>query len=364
MSTKKVLGFVGAAIGLVVLFIWLAGGFVRTLPVEQAQRSQAHGQDVDERRADNSFEVIQVEVPRERAFSGTLQARQQANLAARITARVADVLVDAGNQVQAGDLLVRLESDDLSARVRQQEQQLAAAQARVNEARSNYTRISSMVENGLLPQASLDEARARRDTAEAELSGAREALSEAETSEGFSMIVAPFDGVISRRMVFTGDTATPGMQLVSIYQPRSLRMEAGISESALAHISIGQTIPVWLDAHERWADAQVEEIEPAADAASRSFIARLTLLDTDGVYPGMYGKINVTTGQRQVILIPPTALRQMGQLNFVQVLVSDSEGQRQERRMVRLGEVIQYNGQPMQEIVAGLAANEHILLAR
>ena len=81
--------------------------------------------------------------------------------------------------MQAGDILLRLESDDLSARVRQQEQSLAAAQARVNETRLNFQRTESVVQQGVLPEARLDEARAARDSAEAELNRAREALSEA-----------------------------------------------------------------------------------------------------------------------------------------------------------------------------------------
>ncbi|WP_410965691.1 biotin/lipoyl-binding protein, partial [Salmonella sp. ZJHZ19_0057] len=88
---------------------------------------------------------------------------QQAAISARITARVAEVFVDAGDKVQAGDVLLRLENDDLSSRVRQQEQSLAAAQARVNEARSSFQRIEAVVSQGVLPVARLDEARAARD---------------------------------------------------------------------------------------------------------------------------------------------------------------------------------------------------------
>lgn len=352
MNRKKLLGILGAALGLVLVFVWLAGGFVGKVSTEATHTAgtpQAGGQTID-------WTVV----PERRMFSGSLQARQQANLSARITARVAEVLVDAGDRVEAGDVLLRLESDDLSARVRQQEQALASAQARVNEARLNFQRSEQLVSQGLLPEARLDEVRAQRDSAEAEFNRAREALSEARTSEGFSMIVAPFSGVVSRRSVFTGDTATPGMQLISLYDPQTLRLEAAVSESALGVLSIGDTLKVNLDVLETVITGQVVEIEPAADTASRSFIVRL-VLDTDAqLYPGMFGKVTVTVGERQALLVPSDWVTHRGQLDFIQVNTPAGP----ERRIVRLGDTHSIDDRLWVEIAAGLHPRENVLPQR
>lgn len=349
MNRKTLMSIAVAALGLMLVFIWLAGGFVAKLPT-QTQLSTGE-------RAGDTLQMEYTTIAESRSFSGSMQARQQANLSARITARVADVLVDAGDIVEAGDVLLRLESDDLSARVRQQEQGLAAAQARVNEARLNFQRSEQLVSQGLLPEARLDEVRAQRDSAEAELNRAREALSEARTSEGFSVIVAPFSGVISRRAVFTGDTATPGMHLVSLYDPETLRLEASISESALGLLAIGDELPVRLDVLKQDVRGRVVEIEPAADTASRSFIVRLVLTTPDTLYPGMYGKVTVPVGERQGLFVPQAWIEQQGQLTFVWV---DTE-QGIERRIVRLGDVFSQEQQPWVEIVAGLQAGDHVV---
>lgn len=350
MNRKRIVVFVAALLGLALVFAWLAGGFVGKLPTET--RTPAASAEP------NTFSVSTTVVSQTRNFSGSLQARQQSSISARITARVAEVLVDAGDVVQAGDILLRLESDDLSSRVRQQEQGLAAAQARVNEARSNYQRIAAVVSQGVLPEAQLDEARAARDGAEADLIRAREALSEARTSESFSVIMAPFHGVVSRRAVFTGDTATPGMLLVSMYDPESLRLEAPVSESVLAYINLGDALPIELDAFGSKTNATVVEIEPAADTASRSFNVRLQPESTAGMYPGMYGKVAVPVGEREALLVPATAVTRLGQLNYVQVW---RDGQ-QERRLVRLGEGLTHNGAAMVEVVAGLNFGEELVL--
>ncbi|MCC5855339.1 MAG: efflux RND transporter periplasmic adaptor subunit [Idiomarina sp.] len=354
MSVKRVMtlvgALVGAFVGLIVVFAWLAGAFVEKVsPVEQ-QRSGAV--------PESTAQVIQAEIPELRYFSGTVQARQQAAIAARITAQIAEVLVEAGDRVEQGDLLLRLDSADLSSRVRQQEQALAGAQARANEARNTYQRTEALVAQGLLPSASMDEATAQRDMAEAELNRARAALSEAQTSESFSVISAPFAGVVSRRNAFSGDTATPGMVLLTMYQPSSLRLEAAISESAMARIAIGDVLRVKLDSHEQEYDAVVTEVEPAADAGTRSYRVRMNLETERAMLPGMYGRVTVSMGQREAILVPVSAITQLGQLDYVYVTTEHGP----ERRLVRLGQEVEYNGQRWVEVVSGVTVGSFLVL--
>ncbi len=180
-------------------FCYMAGLFVPDLPPVPERSVQTPEAEY--------LEVDVVEMPQSRQFSGTVRAHQSAELASRINAKVADVLVDAGDEVKAGDILLRLESDDLSARVIQQQQALASAQAQVNDARINYDRVRKLVDRGLLPVAERDAAKVKLDTANAELAGRMASLSEAEVNRNFSVITAPFDGVISKRSVNQGDIA-------------------------------------------------------------------------------------------------------------------------------------------------------------
>ncbi|EGN75946.1 RND family efflux transporter, MFP subunit [Idiomarina sp. A28L] len=352
MNVKRILAITAGLVGLLIVFVWLANGFTPKLDTQaRAEQNQVKPE---------TALVRSEAMEQHRAFSGTVQARQQAAISARITARVAEVLVNAGDRVEAGDVLLRLENADLSSRVRQQEQTLAAAQARANEARLSFQRIEAVVAQGVLPEASLDEARATRDSAEADLIRARESLSEARTSESFSVILAPFAGIVSRRAVFTGDTATPGMLLVGLYQPESLRLEAAISESVLTNINIGDELKISLDAVNKTLAGRIVEIEPAADSASRSFIIRLVPATVAGLYPGMYGTVSVPAGSREITHIPVASVTQIGQLNYVQVWRNN----RLERRLVRLGEVLNYQGAQHVEVAAGLQAGEEVAISR
>ncbi|WP_407331132.1 efflux RND transporter periplasmic adaptor subunit [Enterovibrio sp. 27052020O] len=307
-------------------------------------------------------EVKAISMPQSRQFSGTIRAHQSADLSARINAKVADVLVDTGDTVQAGDILLRLESDDLSARVIQQQQALASSQAQVNDARINFNRVQKLVERGLLPVAERDTARARLETADADLAGRKASLSEAEVTRDFSVITAPFDGVISRREVNQGDTATVGANLISIYNPNSLRLEAAISESVLPRLNDIEVFSVSLDTQAEALSARALEVEPAADAASRSFTVKFGLESQAGIYPGMFGRVAIPLAPLPTLAVPKDAVITRGQLRYVHVKQStrDDETPKNDMRIVRLGETFEVNGQPWVAISAGLDDGEWV----
>lgn len=351
MSKQRIALLVFAFIGLILVFTFLAGTWTNKVGEELAA--------IEPQSAAQSIAAVQVQTEETRQFSGHIQARRQSAVAARITARVAEVLVESGDRVEQGDVLLRLESDDLSARVRQQQQALAAAQARVNEARSNFQRVSALVEQALLPSAALDEATAQRDTAQAQFLGAREALTEAETSASYSVILAPFAGIVSERAVYTGDTATPGMQLVSLYQPESVRFEAAVSESVLGHMTPGSRFQVYIDAHEKVYQAILTEVVPTADTGSRSFKVRLDLQAEEMLNPGMYGRLTVATGMRDVVAVPAKSVVRLGQLNYVYV----AQEQQLERRLVRLGDTrLQHAGDTWLEVHTGVKESERVVI--
>jgi RND family efflux transporter MFP subunit len=261
-------------------------------------------------------------------------ADQKATIAARLTATVVEVLVKVGQSVEKGDVLLRLESDDLNARVVQTEQSLSSSQAQLNAARKEYSRIKELLTKKLVPQAQFDEAESRLKTATANLEQAKAAVSEAETTFGFSIITAPFDGVITHKPVNSGDTATPGMALLSMYNPNSLIVEANVAESVMPALSIGVSLAVEIPTYQLVLDASIDEIAPAADSGSRSYLIRLGI-DTDyTLYPGNFARVSIDLGSEKVLKVPVAAIYQVGQLDYVKVV----EGDTLHTRLVQLGD--------------------------
>ncbi|MEI8597860.1 efflux RND transporter periplasmic adaptor subunit [Vibrio sp. M60_M31a] len=168
-------------------------------------------------------------------FPGIVVADQQADIAARLTAEVVEVLVKVGDRVKQGDVLARLESDDLDARVRQSEQALSSAQAQLNAARKEFSRVRTLLNRKLIPQSLSTTRQSTLQTAQANFNRSQAAVSEAETTFfGYSIITAPFDGLITQKPINKRwDTATPGSLLLSMYNPDSLEIEVNFAESVM-----------------------------------------------------------------------------------------------------------------------------------
>ncbi|WEM43557.1 efflux RND transporter periplasmic adaptor subunit [Photobacterium sp. DA100] len=324
MSMKRIAVTIAAFAGLGILFFTISGGFVAKLDTENLAPP-------GEALAGQAVVRVQAEtLPVWQQYTGSIVADQQATLSARLTAQVADVLVDVGDNVKAGDILIRLDNLDLDARVRQSEQALASAQAQLNIARKDYERTLSLFKRKLIAQSQLDEALSNRQTAEARFKQSQASVEEAQTTYGYSIIAAPFDGVITQKLVHRGDIASPGIPMLSLYNPATLMMESYIAASQRYLLELGQRWPVILPEQGWELEGTIKEITPASDAGSRSVVVKLAfapeLLAQSGskpLYPGMFARVGIVTGEEQVLMVPSTSTYRIGQLEYIKIVDGD-----------------------------------------
>ena len=294
---KKPVLITAAFVGLGILFVWMAGGFVSKLPTElQAQQGEAM----------NGRELIAVRLqplPQWQSYAGMLVAEQQTTLSARLVPQVADVLVNVGDRVQVGDVLIRLDNQDLDARVRQSEQGLASRQAHLNQARKDYQRILSLQESKAVSKAQLDQAFSELQSAEAGFKQAQASLVEAKTTKGFSLITAPFDGVITRKLLNKGDTASLGVAMLSLYNPKSLVVESQVAAGFRNLLKVGQIWPVDLPELKTQLRGTITEITPAAEIGTRTVTVRLAFEPDQAIslYSGLFARFNLQVGEEDVI---------------------------------------------------------------
>ncbi len=309
------------------LFLYMAGAFTTKLP-EQLTETKS---DISQLK---TMQLSTQEVQERREFTASVSAEQKAILSARLTARIAGVLVDVGDEVKQGDLLIRLESSDLNARVNQTEQALSSAQAQLNVARKEFKRAKALMAKKLIPQSQYDQAESQLKTANANFKQAKATVNEAETTYGYSVITAPFDGVIDKRFINMGDTASPGMQLLSLYNPSSLQLEANISESLVSKAMLGELLQYTLPNLSIAGEGAVVEVSPATDNSSRSFLIKIALANSDKLYPGNFAKIWVNTELVEQLIVPEQAVYQVGQLDYVKVI----ENEQVKTKLVQLAE--------------------------
>ena len=294
-------------------------------------------------------------VPQIEQAVGTFRPKLETKVASRVLANVVAVNVHEGELVEEGDALVELDRRELTARVEQARQEQAAAQAAVEEARSGFKRVSELADRGVAAAVELDRARAALKTAEAQLLRARRGLEEIEATRSFTTVRAPISGRVIHRLIEPGDTATPGGTLLHLYDPRSLRLEAHVRETIATRLSLGDRLDVQVDASRLKLPAIVEEVVPAADPGSRSFIVKAAVPALPDLYPGMFGRLLIPTGREEHVSVPAEAIRRVGQLEYVMVVTDDHVL----RRYVRIG-VQSHEGRV--EVLSGLRPGEQVVL--
>lgn len=344
-----------ALVALVAAIAWFAGAFGEKIPPgEVAARVEALPPDARLHVVEAATETVA------RQATGTIVAKSETSVSSRILARVLSVAVRAGDTVAEGQPLVELDALDLTARVEQAREAVVAAKARLGDARATLDRTRSLHAQKAISKAELDRAEAAALAAEADANRAERAVDEANAGLAHATILSPISGRVVERFADPGDTAAPGLELLRLYNPEILRLEADVPESLAPRLRPGDRLDAFVDAAGRTVSAVVDEIVPSADPGSRSVAVKATLPPSPDLFPGMFGRIVVPTGETERILIPTEAVARVGQLAYVRVAVEREGGSVVARRFVRVGRERPETG--LVEIASGLAPGEKVLL--
>ena len=314
-------------------------------------------------------------------------------------AQIKEVLVKEGDRVVAdgadSTVLARLDDRDIQAKLRQAESQveameqaLQASMAKSDAARaqvssliankqkvvSDYLRYRDLFKNRAATGQQLEHAKAQKDMVEAQLLAARKEVSAAESEVqrfraqkeqaqaaatearvmlSHTVIRAPFTGQVINKKVDQGDMALPGQPLFLLETPTHPVLHAFVAESYLPKLRIGQQLDVRIDTLGRTLTGKINEIVPQADPATRNVLVKVSLSPQPDLVNGLFGRLLVPIGEYQTLVVPVEAVRQVGQLNLVDVV--DEEGY-PVRRFVTLGQ--EHDG--LVEILSGLRGNEEV----
>ena len=235
--------------------------------------------------------------------------------------------------------------------------QVAQAQANLVNAQAQYERTQKLVEKKFISQSALDQARASFEAAQAQLSAAKAGVAQATATSGFSSIYAPFSGLVSARHAQVGEMASLGRELLTVFDPATLRVVANIPQDRLEEVRKSGNASIEFPALGRWENATSITVLPEADSRTHISQVRLELpKGTAGIYPGLFCKAHFSTGQSKKLLIPVSAVIRRSEVTAVYVVGRDSHVQ---LRQVRLGE--QADKERI-EVLSGLVAGETVAL--
>jgi RND family efflux transporter MFP subunit len=315
---------------------------------------------------------------------GVVAASESATIAARVLAPVQTVRVRAGDRVRAGEVLLTLDARDVAAQARQAVAAVQAAEQALLQARSEEAaaaadhtlamawqgRIAALrVRNSATAQ-ELDEADARLAGAAARavagkagvsqaaaLVAARRAASDAAgITESFTVIRAPFAGVVAERLVDPGALATPGAALLRLDADGVRRVEVRVDEARVGYVRPGDRVMVVLDASsgDEVVNGIVAEVARALAADQRAFTVKVSLPPDVTPRTGVFARVRFRGATRRGVVVPSAAVRRQGQVTSVFV-AQDGVAR---IRLVQVG--VSDDGST--EVVSGLDAGEVVVV--
>lgn len=266
--------------------------------------------------------------------TGTLQGVDTVEVGTEVSGKVVEVLVDFNEQVKRGQVLARIDPEQLEARVEEAGAQLLAARASVRNAQASekeanvkLERTTRLVERGLLARQELDTATAAADRAAASRASsmaqetvATASLRAARTNAGRANVVAPIDGVVLSRTVEPGQTVAASLQAPVLFtlarDLTAMTLRVDVDEADVGKVKEGQkasfAVSAWPEREFESAVVSVRNVPKTAQASGSATVvtyeAVLSVDNADGLLrPGMTATATIVTEHREDILLVPTA---------------------------------------------------------
>jgi RND family efflux transporter MFP subunit len=275
---------------------------------------------------------------------GTISAQTASTLSGKIMGTVKAVNVREGDSVRQGDVLVVLDKRQVDAGLRQSEASLSearkaasaaiaarnAAQAGADLAAATYKRYQKLYQEESATRQEFEEVEARHRQAQAALSQtdamvaasqsriaqAKAAVFGADISQKDATILAPYDGIVTAKMITVGDLASPGTPLLTLEGTVGFQAELVLPEHYIQMVHIGQSLEVGIPAQpdSGLISGTIKTIFPMADRTSRSFTVKVILPENVLLRSGMFARVSIPVGEGGMLLIPESAQVVQGQL--------------------------------------------------
>lgn len=296
----------------------------------------------------------------EMVFPAQVESNSQANLSTIVMGTVTSAPVTVGDRVQKGDLLIRIKDDQIQAQKSQIQANMVQAKANLENTEKNFNRIKNLYADNSATAKELDDISTMVEIAKANLEALEGGLHEVNEMLSYTVIRAPFAGIVSSKFVSEGDMASPGHPLVSVSDPGSLKITATVSENQISRLEEGSTVSVSVSSvGVSNVAARLTAISEAGDSMTRQFSIEAVIDDAEVIEKlkvGMFARIGINMDQTERLTIPADAIVERGQLTGIYTISDDN---RAVLRWIRLGE----RSGELVEVLTGLKPGEQFVYA-
>ena len=325
-------------VALLAVSVWRALSQRKTQQEAVANQAEQRMQTVVELGSADLVPVKRLELAQGIAISGAIKAVNSAIVKARVPGELQGLSVREGERVKAGQIIARVDASEYRSRVLQAQQLAAAAKSQIDIARRSFDNNRSLVEQGFISKTALDSSVASLAAAEANYRAAQAGTAVADKSLEDTVLRAPISGLISQRLVQSGEHVAVEARIVEIVDLDHLELEASLSASESLDVRLGQSAVLKIEGAPKPVAAKVVRINPSAVAGSRAVLIYLAVEVTPGLRQGLFAQGTLNTGHLQTLSLPLSAVRTDKPQPYVQ-LVNNNKVVDQNVEMGARGEV-------------------------
>ena len=307
---------------------------------------------------ENIVVVTEQEIRTGPALSGALAPEREATVRAELSAPVVETLIDQGQRVAAGQLLIRLDDAAIRDQVLSARSAVTTAQANLTVAQHEQDRNEALLKAGAIAERMVEQSRAQVTAARAQLATAQAQLASADKQASNTRITAPLAGIVSARQVNAGDVVSPGTALVTVVDPSTMRLEASVPAEALGAVRLGAPVDFSVTGYpNRHFTGRVTRVNPIADPATRQVRIIASLPNTGGtLVGGLFAEGRVSSESHRAPIVPQSAVDERG----LRPSVVRLKNGRTEKAEVSLG--LRDAATETVEVTQGVATGDTVLL--
>ncbi|MBJ7311330.1 efflux RND transporter periplasmic adaptor subunit [Rugamonas sp. CCM 8940] len=294
-------------------------------------------------------------------LSGSLMPLSQATVKSKVSGQIEATTAQEGTAVAAGQVLLRLDTAELRARLTQQQAALDEAQAKLSLANKNETNNQALLKQNYISQNAYDSTHNSVELARAGVKAASAQVELARIALADGVIRAPLGGIVSKRHVQAGEKVAPDMAVYTIVDLSELVLEAQVPAAEIPRVKIGQQVQFKVDGFQgRDFVGTVARVNPTTEAGSRAMLVYIAVPNADGALRGgMFAKGSITTARSAVMpLLPLQALREE---KGRQVVYKVEQG-KVVAQPVKLG--LRNDDEGYAEVLDGLAPGANVIVAK
>ena len=287
-------------------------------------------------------------------FSGKVKADDKTVLSTKIIGQIEQVLVKEGEKVKKGQLLVKIQSNDLMAKQSTAKSGVKAAKLNMDNTAKNYGRIKNLHAKKSATDKEVEDMSVANEAAIAAYNDAKHHLAEINDYLSYANLRSPINGFVSQKMINVGDLAKPGFPILIIESLSELKIELSVPEFEISKFELNDNVAISVEVADlKNAKGNVDRIIPST--ASGQFKVIVSLSEQNALLkPGMFARVNLLKDKEEVLLIDKKTIINKGQLTGVYTVNQQSEAM---LIWIRLGK--EYGDKV--EVLSGLIEGEKLI---